>query len=80
MSVLYVALPAALLLGAAGCIACLFCIMRGQYDDLESPAVRMLIDEESTAVQPTNEPSVTVPSLNATSTPPLSAEPSGLDR
>ncbi len=46
MSVLYVALPAALLLGGAGCIACLFCIMRGQYDDLESPAVRMLIDEE----------------------------------
>jgi len=45
MSVLYVALPAAILLGAAAMVACVICIRRGQFDDLETPPVRMLIDE-----------------------------------
>ncbi|MEZ6090407.1 MAG: cbb3-type cytochrome oxidase assembly protein CcoS [Pirellulaceae bacterium] len=45
MSVLFIALPIALLLGAAGMIACVICIRGGQYDDLETPAVRMLIDD-----------------------------------
>jgi cbb3-type cytochrome oxidase maturation protein len=46
MSVLFIALPLALLLGAGGTIACIMCIRGGQYDDLESPAVRILIDDE----------------------------------
>lgn len=45
MSVLYVALPVALLLGGAAMLACVVCIRRGQFDDLETPAVRMLIDD-----------------------------------
>ena len=45
MSVLYVALPAAIVLGAAAMVACVICIRRGQFDDLETPPVRMLIDE-----------------------------------
>lgn len=45
MSVLYIALPIALLLGGGGMIACILCIRGGQYDDLDTPAVRMLIDE-----------------------------------
>jgi cbb3-type cytochrome oxidase maturation protein len=45
MSVLYIALPVALLLGGSALIACLLCIRNGQYDDLESPAMRMLNDE-----------------------------------
>ncbi len=45
MSVLYVALPVALLLGGSAMIACVVCIRRGQFDDLETPAVRMVIDE-----------------------------------
>jgi cbb3-type cytochrome oxidase maturation protein len=49
MSVLYVALPAALLLGGAAMLACVACIRRGQFDDLETPAVRMLIDERPMA-------------------------------
>jgi len=49
MSVLYVALPAALLLGGAAMLACVVCIRRGQFDDLETPAVRMLIDERPLA-------------------------------
>lgn len=47
MSVLYIALPIALLLGGGGMLACIICIRRGQYDDLDTPAVRMLIEEES---------------------------------
>jgi len=49
MSVLYVALPVALLLGGAAMLACVVCIRRGQFDDLETPAVRMLIDERPLA-------------------------------
>lgn len=49
MSVIYVALPAALLLGGAAMLACVVCIRRGQFDDLETPAVRMLIDERPMA-------------------------------
>ncbi|MCA9140319.1 MAG: cbb3-type cytochrome oxidase assembly protein CcoS [Planctomycetales bacterium] len=45
MSVLYIALPIALLLGGGGLIACLYCIRDGQYDDLDSPAVRVLVEE-----------------------------------
>lgn len=52
MSVVYVALPVALLLGAAGMYACIRCIWDGQYEDLDSPAVRILIDEQKTIVPP----------------------------
>ena len=45
MSVLYVALPLAIALGGAALIACVRCIRSGQYDDLETPPVRILIDE-----------------------------------
>ncbi len=45
MSVIYIALPVALLLGGGGLVACLYCIRGGQYDDLDSPAVRVLVDE-----------------------------------
>lgn len=45
MSVLYIALPLAILLGGAGLVACWYCIRTGQYDDLDSPSMRMLIDD-----------------------------------
>lgn len=48
MSVLYIALPLAILLGGAGLVACLMCIRNGQYDDLDSPSVRILIDDTPT--------------------------------
>jgi len=51
MSVVYVALPVALLLGAAGMFACVRCIWDGQYEDLESPAVRILIDDQKSQGQ-----------------------------
>jgi cbb3-type cytochrome oxidase maturation protein len=55
MSVLFVALPAALLLGGSALVACIYCIRQGQYDDLESPPVRILIDDED-IVQNPSEP------------------------
>lgn len=45
MSVIYIALPIAIMLGASGLIACLYCIRDGQYDDLDSPPVRILLDD-----------------------------------
>lgn len=51
MSVLFIALPVALLLGGSALVACIYCIRQGQYDDLESPPVRILIDEEKKYVQ-----------------------------
>jgi cbb3-type cytochrome oxidase maturation protein len=51
MSVLYVALPVALLLGGSALVACIYCIRSGQYDDLESPSVRILIDDPSSNSQ-----------------------------
>ena len=45
MSVLYVALPIAIALGAAALWACVRTIRSGQFDDLESPPMRMLIDD-----------------------------------
>ena len=52
MSVVYVALPVALLLGAAGMYACIRCIWDGQYEDLESPPIRILIDDQKALGQP----------------------------
>lgn len=46
MNVLYVALPVAILMGAAAMIACVRCIRGGQYDDLEGASVRMLYDDK----------------------------------
>ena len=46
MSLVFVALPAALALAIAGVIAFIWAIRRGQYDDLDTPAVRMLHDDE----------------------------------
>jgi cbb3-type cytochrome oxidase maturation protein len=46
MSVLYVALPIALLLGGSALVACLLCIRNGQYDDLDTPALKILNEEK----------------------------------
>ena len=46
MSVIFIALPVALLMGAAAALACMRCIKTGQFDDLETPAVRMLLDDK----------------------------------
>ncbi len=52
MSVIYIALPIALALGAAGMIACIMCIRSGQYDDMDTPALRILIEDRDTSESP----------------------------
>jgi len=46
MSVMYVALPIAIALGATAVWACVRAIRGGQFDDLDSPPMRMLIDDQ----------------------------------
>ncbi|MEY4546858.1 MAG: cbb3-type cytochrome oxidase assembly protein CcoS [Pseudomonadota bacterium] len=48
MSVLFVAVPVAVLLATSGVIAFLWAARRGQLDDLETPPLRMLLDDETT--------------------------------
>ncbi len=48
MSVLYIALPLALLLGGGAMWACVVCIRSGQYEDLDTPAIRILVEEKPT--------------------------------
>ena len=47
MSVLFVAVPAALAVALSAVIAFLWAARTGQLDDLETPALRMLHDEAS---------------------------------
>jgi len=46
MSVVYVLLPVALLLAAAAVWAFIAAVRSGQFDDLETPAHRILHDDE----------------------------------
>jgi cbb3-type cytochrome oxidase maturation protein len=47
MSVLYVVLPLALIVVAGAVAAFVVSARRGQFDDLDTPAMRMLHDEEA---------------------------------
>lgn len=46
MSVIYIVVPLALLVVAAAVAAFVWAANRGQFDDLDTPAVRMLHDDE----------------------------------
>lgn len=46
VTILYVLIPLALLLGGSALAACLFAARNGQFDDLETPAYRALLDEQ----------------------------------
>ena len=46
MSVVYIALPVALLLAVAGVIAFIWATRSGQMDDLETPGQRVLFDDD----------------------------------
>lgn len=51
MSVIYLLLPLALLISTMAVAAFLWATGRGQFDDLQTPAVRILHDEEDLAHQ-----------------------------
>ncbi len=46
MSVLYFLVPLAILLAGIGVVAFLWAVRSGQFDDTETPAIRMLLDDE----------------------------------
>lgn len=58
MTVLFVVLPLAVLLSALAAFAFAWATRRGQFDDLETPAIRLLTDELSERRPP---PSVNPP-------------------
>ena len=49
MSVLFVAVPAALLLGGIFVAAFIWAVRRGEMDDMATPPVRMLFDDDDGA-------------------------------
>ena len=46
MSVIYIVLPLALLIAIGAVIAYIWAVRSGQFDDLDTPGVRMLHDDE----------------------------------
>lgn len=52
MSVLYIALPVALVVALIAVIAFVVQVRSGQFDDLETPPRRMLFDDVETKKQP----------------------------
>lgn len=49
MSVLFLVLPIALVLAAAGVAGFLWAVRQGQYDDLDTPPYRAMFDDEDEA-------------------------------
>lgn len=47
MNILYALVPLALLLAAVGVLAFRWAVRDGQFDDVETPAIRMLLDDET---------------------------------
>lgn len=56
MSVLYILIPLALLLGGGALVAFLSALKRGQFDDLETPAWRAVFDDKSVNEQKPVDP------------------------
>jgi cbb3-type cytochrome oxidase maturation protein len=52
MEVIFIVLPLALVLAAAAVAAFLWAVNRGQYDDLDTPPVRVLFDDAAPARAP----------------------------
>lgn len=56
MNILFVLLPLGLVLLAIAVIAFFWAVGNGQYDDLDSPAWRILLDDESKPPKPPKDP------------------------
>lgn len=58
MLIIYVVLPVALILAGVALAAFIWAVRRGQFDDLDTPGVRVLFDDEPATTQsgdPTNK-------------------------
>ena len=53
MSVIFLVLPLALVLGAGFLIAFLWATRQGQFDDLETPAIRLALEDDAQPPRPT---------------------------
>ncbi len=51
MSVIYIVLPLALVLGGGALAAFLWAVRRGQFDDLETPAIRVALEDDHRPVE-----------------------------
>ena len=52
MTVLFVVLPLALIFAAGAVIAFIWSVRNGQFDDLQTPALRMLHDDDELQPRP----------------------------
>jgi len=59
MSVVYIMIPVALLLAALGVAAFIIAAKKGQFDDLDTPALRAVFDDDETPPESIKEKSVT---------------------
>jgi cbb3-type cytochrome oxidase maturation protein len=57
VSVIFVVVPLAALIGLVAVIAFVYSARRGQFDDLDTPAVRMLYDDTPVAATSSADPS-----------------------
>lgn len=46
MEIVFVLLPVSILLAGIGLIAFLWCVKEGQYEDLDTPQLRILFDDD----------------------------------
>ena len=54
MTVIYIVVPIALVLAAAAVTAFIWAVRSGQYDDTDTPAMRMLHDDEPAPRRPSS--------------------------
>jgi cbb3-type cytochrome oxidase maturation protein len=57
MSVIYILLPVAACLAVVAVSAFIWAVRRGQFDDLDTPAVRILHDEDEDELRPASSKS-----------------------
>ncbi len=62
MSVIYLVLPLALVLGAGFLIAFLWATRQGQFDDLETPAIRLALEDDAPRPRRAEQPDRSNPS------------------
>ncbi len=61
MSVVFIVLPLALIVVLGAVLAFVWAARRGQFDDLTTPAIRMLHDEDGTRARSPAEPGAASP-------------------
>ncbi len=59
MSVVYIMIPVALLLAGLGVAAFIIAAKKGQFDDLDTPALRAIFDDDETPPEHPKEKSIT---------------------